>query len=88
MPGGAPHTYKTVGPTPGRALLVLAPGSAMERFFAEAGTPVNGRANLEAPAGPPSADQIARLFAVAGRHGIAFSVPHAATAAPAAAGQG
>lgn len=84
MPGGTPHTYKAVGPTPSRALLVLAPGGEMERFFAEAGTPVQGDAALDAPAGAPSEEQVARLFATAGRHGIAFLVPQAAGAGPAA----
>ncbi len=88
IPGGAPHTYKTVGPTPGRALLVLAPGGEMERFFAEAGTPVSGLAALDTPAGPPSEEQIARMVTSAGRHGIAFIVPQAAGAGPAAARQG
>ncbi len=88
IPGGAPHTYKTVGPTPGRALLVLAPGGEMERFFAEAGTPVSGLAALDTPAGPPSEEQIARMVTSAGRHGIAFIVPQAAGAATAAARQG
>lgn len=75
IPGGAPHTYQAVGPTPGKAVAVLAPGGAMERFFAEAGTPVADRAAPVAPAGPPSGEEIARMVAIAGRHGIAFLPP-------------
>ena len=88
IPGGAPHTYKTVSMTPGKALVVLVPGGEMERFFAEAGTPVTDRSAPAAPAGPPSEAQIARMVTIAGRHGIAFIVPQAAGAGPAAARQG
>jgi quercetin dioxygenase-like cupin family protein len=67
IPGGAPHTYKAVGETPGKTLLVFTPGTEMERFFAEAGwrvTPGN-----PAPAGPPD---ISALIAVGLKHGQAF----------------
>jgi quercetin dioxygenase-like cupin family protein len=80
IPGGAPHTYKSIGPTPGKAIGVLAPGGEMERFFAEAGTPVTDSSAPAAPAGPPSQAEVARHMAIAGRHGIAFMLPHEATA--------
>jgi quercetin dioxygenase-like cupin family protein len=80
IPGGAPHTYKTVSPTPGKALGVLAPGGEMERFFAEAGTPVTDPSAPAAPAGVPSEAEVARHMAIAGRHGIAFILPHEAMA--------
>lgn len=79
IPGGAPHTYKTVSPTPGRALGVLAPGGEMERFFAEVGTPVADRDALPAPSGPPSGEELARHMEIAGRHGIVFLFPKDAT---------
>ena len=82
MPGGAPHTYKTVGPTPGRALLILAPGGELERFFAEAGTPA-ARGARTTPTGPPSEAAVARMLAIAGRHGIAFIPPAVAPRAAA-----
>jgi quercetin dioxygenase-like cupin family protein len=72
IPGGAPHTYKTAGPTPGKALGVLAPGGRMERFFAEVGTLVIDPQAAPAPVGPPSSEEIARHMAIAGRHGIVF----------------
>ncbi len=75
IPGGAPHTYKTVSPTPGKALGVLAPGGEMERFFAEVGTPVTGHTALAIPAGPPSKAELAWHMEVAGRHGIVFLLP-------------
>lgn len=79
IPGGAPHTYQCVSPTPGRALGVLAPGGEMERFFAAVGTPVTDRSAPPPPAGPPSAAEIAAHVALAEQHGIVFLPPQAAT---------
>lgn len=75
IPGGAPHTYKTVSPTPGKALAVLAPGGEMERFFAEAGTLLASQSAQAAPSQPPSEAELAQLMAIAGRHGIVFLLP-------------
>jgi quercetin dioxygenase-like cupin family protein len=72
IPGGAPHAYKTVSPTPGKALGILVPGGEMERFFAEVGTPVTDQRRATAPAGPPSEEEIARHMTIAARHGIVF----------------
>jgi quercetin dioxygenase-like cupin family protein len=80
IPGGAPHTYKTISPTPGKAVAILAPGGEMERFFAEVGTPVTDQGAAPVPAGPPSEEEIARHMTIAGRHGIAFLPPREATA--------
>jgi quercetin dioxygenase-like cupin family protein len=79
IPGGAPHTYKTISPTTGKALGVLAPGGEMERFFAEVGTPASHASASSAPAGPPSESELAQHMAIAGRHGIVFLPPHADT---------
>jgi quercetin dioxygenase-like cupin family protein len=75
IPGGAPHTYKTVSQTPGKALAILAPGGEMERFFAEAGVPASGQSMPAAPPRPPSEEDLARLATIAGRHGIVFLRP-------------
>jgi quercetin dioxygenase-like cupin family protein len=75
IPGGAPHTYKTVSATPGRALGILVPGGEMERFFAEVGTPVADRSATPAPSGPPSAAELARHMEIARRHEIVFLLP-------------
>lgn len=80
IPGGAPHTYKCVGTTPGRALGMLAPGGEMERFFAAVGTPVTDRSAPPTPAGPPSPEEIAAHIAIAERRGIVFLPPQEATA--------
>ncbi len=80
IPGGAAHTYKTVSPTPARALGILVPGGEMERFFAAVGEPVAADAAPAAPAGPPSAEELARHMAIAARHGVVFLLPPGATA--------
>ena len=80
IPGGAPHTYKTVSMSPGKALGVLAPGGEMERFFAEVGTLVSDRSTPAVPAGPPSEAEIAWHMAIAEQHGIAFLPPSESTA--------
>jgi quercetin dioxygenase-like cupin family protein len=85
IPGGAPHTYRTVSATPGKALGVLAPGGEMERFFAEVGTRVDGESTGAAPAGPPSEEELAKHMAIAARHGIAFVLQQ--EPAPGAAGK-
>jgi quercetin dioxygenase-like cupin family protein len=84
IPGGAPHTYKTVSATPAKALGILVPGAEMERFFAAVGTPVSANAAPPAPARPPSAEEIARHMAIAERHGIVFLPPAGASEADAA----
>jgi quercetin dioxygenase-like cupin family protein len=70
MPSGAAHTYKAVGDTAGRAMLVFTPGTEMEGFFAEAGVRVSeGQAP---PAGPPD---MPALLAVAAKYGQTFVAP-------------
>lgn len=80
IPGSAPHTYKTVSATPGKALGVLVPGGEMERFFAEVGTSVPDPSVRPVPAGPPSEAELARHMAIAERHGIVFLPPRDANA--------
>ena len=70
IPGGAPHTYKAVGETPGKTLLVFTPGVEMERFFAEAGVRVTEREPV-APAPP----DVPALIAAAQKHGLTFLGP-------------
>jgi quercetin dioxygenase-like cupin family protein len=78
IPGGAPHTYTSVGPTAGKALIILSPGGAMEHFFAEVGAPVTDRSAPVNPVGPPSAAEIAHHMAIAERYGIVFLPPDGA----------
>lgn len=67
IPAGAPHTYRATGNSPGRTMLVLSPGTEMERFFAEAGVRIAMGAPV--PAGPPD---IPALLAVGQKHGLTF----------------
>ncbi len=67
IPAGEAHTYKAIGEAPGKTLLIFSPGTDMEGFFVEAGTPVS-----EAP---PSAPDLPGLIAVAGKHGMEFLPP-------------
>lgn len=70
IPAGEVHTYKVVGSTAGKAILVFAPGIDMERFFAEAGTPVTS--GMATPSDPPD---IPAMMAIARKHGLVFLVP-------------
>jgi quercetin dioxygenase-like cupin family protein len=55
-PQGVPHTYAVVGERPARVLLLFSrPG--FERFFAEAGAPID-----QPPAGPPDPERMRRLI--------------------------
>lgn len=67
IPGGAPHAYKAVGTAPGKTMLVLTPGTEMERFFTEAGV----RMSEERPTDAASPD-IPAMIAVAEKHGMVF----------------
>jgi hypothetical protein len=64
-----------VSATPGKTLLVFVPGVEMERFFAEAGTPVTDPSAPPLSAAPPDEAQVARMVAVAKKHGIEFVGP-------------
>ena len=72
--GGAAHSIRNVGATPGRYLAFHAP-AGLERFFAALGTPVGA----VAPAGPPDRE---RLMTLAREYGVEFVGP-----LPAAAGR-
>jgi quercetin dioxygenase-like cupin family protein len=58
IPGNTPHNYKNVGTTPGRYLVILAPGS-MEQFFRDMSTLTM----------PPD---MARVMEITGRHNVTF----------------
>jgi quercetin dioxygenase-like cupin family protein len=67
-PRGIPHSYRNVGPTPGRMLTLVTPGGLFEQFTAEAGQPLAG-SDLPTPVAPPD---LARLAALAAKYGIDF----------------
>jgi len=67
-PRGVPHTFKNVGDTPGRLLVVAMP-AGFEEFVAEVGTPAEDPAT---PPPPPDPAYFERLVRIAGKHGIAL----------------
>ena len=71
VPRGTVHTYKNVGPAPGRLLIAASPAGPHERFFEEVGRPA--AAGLPpASEGPPD---IGGLVAAAAKHGIEILLP-------------
>ena len=72
VPKGTVHTFKNVGPTPGRLLITASPAGPHERFFEEVGEPATDRTSPPASEGPPD---IEGLVAAAARHGIEILLP-------------
>lgn len=66
VPRGTVHAYTNSGDSPARMLILVTPADLHERFFMEAGNP------LDMPAGPPD---FARIGAAAARHGIHILPP-------------
>jgi quercetin dioxygenase-like cupin family protein len=62
-PRGVPHTYRCVGPAPGRLLCVITP-AGFERFFEEIGA-----------LSPAQQQEIPRLLEIAGRYGLQVLPP-------------
>jgi gentisate 1,2-dioxygenase len=83
VPSGTPHGYANGGGAPAVVLAVF--DGTMERFFRAAGAPACGG---RAPAGPPSAEEVARVMAAARAHGIRIldRAPTPASPAPIAVG--
>lgn len=57
VPSEVIHTYKNVGETPGRYLLMFEPAK-FEKFFDEIGTPVADKSSIPSPSGPPDMEKI------------------------------
>jgi mannose-6-phosphate isomerase-like protein (cupin superfamily) len=70
-PKGIPHTFKNVGATPGRMLVIASP-AGFEEFVREAGEPTTDRATQ--PPGPGPAE-IERLMHVSPKYGIELVGP-------------
>ncbi len=69
IPAGAAHSYRAIEGHPARTVVVLTPGTEMERFFTEAGTRVEGDVPVVTTPDFPA------LLAIAAKHGIAFAPP-------------
>lgn len=73
VPNGAVHAFRNTGDTPGRLLIINAPGRVHDGFYAEAGEPMPpGTRELPPPAGAPD---IPRLLEVGRRNGVEFILP-------------
>ncbi|WP_246237406.1 cupin domain-containing protein [Halovulum dunhuangense] len=73
VPDGALHAFTCVSETPGRMLIINAPGTVHDRFFTEAGEPLpEGATDFPAPKGAPD---IPALVAIADRAGVRIEVP-------------
>ncbi len=70
LPRGTRHSFKNVGETTARLLIVVHP-SGLEKFFQEVGTPATDEL-----AGPPPPD-IDKLLAVDPRYGLEIEPPSA-----------
>ncbi|HEV2121843.1 MAG TPA: cupin domain-containing protein [Chloroflexota bacterium] len=75
-PKGMLHTFKNVGSTTGRLLVLAVPGG-MERFFDEIGHPIDPSVSAAPamPPGPPPPEVIRHVIETAQRYGIEIRPP-------------
>ena len=71
IPRGDLHAFRNSGQVPAKMLIINSPGGLHEKFFAEAGDPVEDGAGFP-PAGAPD---MPRLLAASARYGIAYPTP-------------
>jgi quercetin dioxygenase-like cupin family protein len=71
IPRGTPHAFKNAGTRPGRMLLLCTP-AGFEKFLAEFATELP---SPDAPAVPPSPQEIEKLLEVAPKFGIVMLPP-------------
>jgi mannose-6-phosphate isomerase-like protein (cupin superfamily) len=74
VPKGMVHTFKSVGTVPARFLGIAVP-AGFEQFFIEAGEPATDPSTPPTPDGPPD---VARLVAIAAKHGCEILLPSGA----------
>jgi hypothetical protein len=70
MPIGTPHSFKNETGQPARMLISVAP-AGLEKLFFEVGVPMPPGVTT---AGPPTKEEIDKLFAVALRYGVEIRV--------------
>lgn len=71
IPGGAVHSFRNIGATTGKMLVIAAEG--LLPFFRDAGCPVQ---ETPVTAGPPSEAEIGRVIGVMSAHGQELLGPH------------
>jgi len=72
-PKGIPHTYR-VDSADGARWLTIMRGGDLEGFMKSCSRPAE-RSGLPDPSGPPTPEQVEKLVAESGRHGIDFVGP-------------
>ena len=73
IPKGEVHAFKNVGGTPGRLLVINAPGRVHDGFFSQVGEPMPpGTRELPPMKGPPD---IPRIVEIAKTNGMEFILP-------------
>jgi uncharacterized cupin superfamily protein len=72
IPRGEVHTFRNIGQSPARALILNAPGTGHVGFFSQAGEPMPpGTRDLQPPSGPPD---VPRLLEIGRQNGIELLV--------------
>jgi quercetin dioxygenase-like cupin family protein len=71
IPGFAPHTFRNVGTTPARMLMLVTPAD-LEQFYLEAGVPVSDPAQPPPPGVPSDEEWMMSLYR---KHRIVFLDP-------------
>ena len=76
VPSGALHTFKNVGPTAGKMLVLLTPGN-LEQYFRQVSTPIADPGQKPDLSVPPDLSKIdpSRAFALAQAHQVEFFLP-------------
>jgi quercetin dioxygenase-like cupin family protein len=71
-PKGITHTFKNVGTTPGKFLLIVSPPEGFESFVKAAALPAT---DPSSPPPPPGPQELEQLVALAGQYGIEIFGP-------------
>ena len=69
IPAGAAHGYRAIEGDPARTVVVLTPGTEMERFFVEVVTRIGDDVPVATTPDFPA------MLAIAAKHGLAFAPP-------------
>lgn len=74
IPNGAVHAFTNAGSSPGRLLIINAPGTGHVGFFSEAGAAMPP-GTRELPPPSPEPPDIPRLLEIGRRYGLEFLLP-------------
>ena len=71
LPRGEFHTYKNIGSSPGKLLLIITP-SQFEKFFQEIGIPIEDKSSFQPPPITPSV--IENVVKTAAKYGLEIKI--------------